>query len=167
MRRIAFCPLPQADRVSIYEKRCNFLCRQSSYSIYCKRAMRNPLTYSLTRLLPAALAFPVALAAAPLCTDCPTVKTSAVEKSAHACCDKTPKLTQSQSPAECASCFTQAAAHSPSQELKTDLDFVAIRLPVLQVASLFRNDPSLAQHLSYHPPAPPGAAFIIQLKILV
>ena len=129
--------------------------------------MRNLLTYSLTRLLPAALAFPVALAAAPLCTDCPTLKSAAVEKSAHACCDKTPKLTQSQSPAACTSCFTQAAPQSASQELKADLDFVAIRLPVLQVASLFRNDLSLIEHLSYHPPAPPGAAFLTQRKILI
>jgi|GEM_PF-3284207 len=129
--------------------------------------MRNLLTYSLTRLLPAALAFPVALAAAPLCTDCPTLKNTAVEKSAHACCDKTPKLTQSQSPAECTSCFTQAAPQSPSQEFKADVAFVAITLPVLQLGSLFRNDSSLVQHHTYHPPAPPGAAFLTQRKILL
>ncbi len=129
--------------------------------------MRSLLTHSLTRLLPAALALPVALAAAPLCTDCPTLKVAATEKSAHACCEKTQKLTQSHSPAECTSCFTQAAPQSQSQEHKADVDFVAVRLPVLQMAAFFLNNLSLIQHLSYQPPAPPGAAFITQLKILI
>lgn len=129
--------------------------------------MRGLLTHTFTRLLPAALAFPVALAAAPLCTDCPTLKSAAIEKSAHACCDKTQKLTQGQSPTECTSCFTQAAPQSPSQELKADLDFVAVMLPALRLDPFFRNNLFLTERLSYQPPAPQGAAFLTQRKILI
>lgn len=128
--------------------------------------MRNLLTYSL-RLLPAALAFPVALAAAPLCGDCPALKPVPVEKNAHACCDKTQKLAQAQSAEACNSCCLQATTPLPSQELKGDLSFIASSLPASPIGSIFLQNSFVLQSHSFHPPSPPGAVFITQLKILI
>ncbi|MFO1469518.1 MAG: hypothetical protein U1F27_00600 [Turneriella sp.] len=128
--------------------------------------MRYLLTYSL-RLLPAALAFPVALAAAPLCGDCPALKPVPVEKNTHACCDKTQKLTQAESTGVCNSCCLQTTTSLPSEKLKGDLAFVAIGLPASPIGSIFLHSSFLSQRLSFQPPSPTGAVFITQLKILI
>ncbi len=129
--------------------------------------MRPLLNNTLARLLPAMLVFPVALAAAPLCTDCPTAKVTAVEKSAHACCDKTQKLSQGQNNSTCASCCVQAPSQSPVAELKADVNFVGVNLPPVQQASVLHLQYSLPRRQLDHLPERQDATFLIQLNILI
>lgn len=117
----------------------------------------------LFRLLPASIAFPVVLAAAPLCTDCPTLKPAATN--AHACCEKIPKL-KAPAVAECAGCAVQSAPQV-RDEFKADFS------PVESQVAYVRSDLSLKSVKFvisvnfYRPPVPPGAAFITQHKLLV
>ena len=129
--------------------------------------MRMETIHNLFRLLPLLAVFPVALAAAPVCDSCPEFKPQKAQIDAHACCDKKAQIKKSHLPGDCNSCIKTEAQVPVKGETKADVSFIAIRLPDASFALFERSYFSFTTKFLHHSPAPPGAAFLVQHKLLV